>query len=215
MFELSQFSQLSQLPLFLLASLAVLLSPGPNVLYVIARSIHQGRKAGVVSVLGLETGTLLQVAAVALGISAIGMSSALTFDAVKYLGAAYLLYLGICKALERGALAESNAVTLASLRRVFGQGVLVSVLNPKTGLFFLAFLPQFVDPVRGNLALQTALLGLIFITLATTTDGGYALLAASLGQRLRRSKHFAIGQRYFAATMFIALGVSAALAERA
>jgi threonine/homoserine/homoserine lactone efflux protein len=189
----------TQLPLFLLASLAVLLSPGPNVLYVIARSIHQGRKAGVVSVLGLETGTLLQLAAVALGISAIGMSSALTFDAVKYLGAAYLLYLGICKALERGALAESNAVTLASLRR----------------LFFLAFLPQFVDPVRGNLALQTALLGLIFIALATTTDGGYALLAASLGQRLRRSKHFAIGQRCFAATMFIALGVSAALTERA
>jgi threonine/homoserine/homoserine lactone efflux protein len=205
----------TQLPLFLLASLAVLLSPGPNVLYVIARSINQGRKAGVVSVLGLEAGTLLQVAAVVLGISAIGMSSALTFDAIKYLGAAYLLYLGICKALERGALAESNVVTLPSLRRVFGQGVLVSVLNPKTGLFFLAFLPQFVDPVRGNLALQTALLGLAFVTLATTTDGGYALLAASLGQRLRRSKHFAIGQRCFAATMFMALGVSAALTERA
>jgi threonine/homoserine/homoserine lactone efflux protein len=207
--------ELSQLPLFLLASLAVLLSPGPNVLYVIARSINQGRRAGVVSVLGLETGTLLQVAAAALGISAIGMSSALIFDAVKYLGAAYLLYLGICRALERSALAESNAVTLASLRRVFGQGVLVSVLNPKTGLFFLAFLPQFVDPVRGNLALQTALLGLIFITLATTTDGSYALLAASLRQRLRHSKHFALGQRCFAATMFIALGVSAALTERA
>jgi threonine/homoserine/homoserine lactone efflux protein len=205
----------TQLPLFLLASLAVLLSPGPNVLYVIARSINHGRKAGMVSVLGLETGTLLQVAAVALGISAIGMSSALTFDAVKYLGAAYLLYLGICKALERGALADSNVATLASLRRVFGQGVLVSVLNPKTGLFFLAFLPQFVDPVRGNLALQTALLGLIFVTLATTTDGGYALLAATTGQRLRRSKHFAIGQRCFAATMFIVLGVSAALTERA
>ncbi len=205
----------TQLPLFLLASLAVLVSPGPNVLYVIARSINQGRKAGMVSVLGLETGTLLQVAAVALGISAIGMSSALTFDAVKYLGAAYLLYLGICKALERGALADSNVATLASLRRVFGQGVLVSVLNPKTGLFFLAFLPQFVDPVHGSLALQTALLGLIFITLATATDGGYALLAATTGQRLRRSKHFAIGQRCFAATMFIVLGVSAALTERA
>jgi threonine/homoserine/homoserine lactone efflux protein len=208
-------TQLSPWPLFLLASLAVLLSPGPNVLYVIARSIDQGRKAGVVSVLGLETGTLLQVAAAALGISAIGMSSALMFDVVKYLGAAYLLYLGICKALERGALAESKATTPASLRRVFGQGVLVGVVNPKTGLFFLAFLPQFVDPLRGNLALQTALLGLAFIALATTTDGSYALLAASLGQRLRRSKHFAIGQRCFAATMFIALGVSAALTERA
>ena len=204
----------TQLPVFLLASLAVPLSPGPNVLYVIARSIDQGRKAGVVSVLGLETGTLLQVAAAALGISAIGMTSALMFDAVKYLGAAYLLYLGIRKALERAALAESQVTTRASLRRMFGQGVLIGVLNPKTGLFFLAFLPQFVDPVRGNLALQTALLGLAFIALATTTDGGYALLASSLGQRLRRSKHFAIGQRCFAATMFMALGVSAALTEK-
>ena len=205
----------TQLPLFLLASLAVLLSPGPNVLYVIARSIDQGRKAGVVSVLGLETGTLLQVAAAALGISVIGMTSALMFDAIKYLGAAYLLYLGIRKALERGALAESSVTTRASLRRMFGQGVLIGVLNPKTGLFFLAFLPQFVDPARGHMALQTALLGLAFIALATTTDGSYALLASSLGQRLRRSKHFAIGQRCFAATMFIALGASAALTERA
>jgi threonine/homoserine/homoserine lactone efflux protein len=206
---------LSQLLLFLLASLAVLLSPGPNVLYVIARSMNQGRRAGVVSVLGLEMGTLLQVAGAALGISAIAMSSALAFGAIKYLGAAYLLYLGFRKALERGALAESNVTALASLRRVFGQGVLVGVLNPKTALFFLAFLPQFVDPARGNVALQTALLGLTFIALATTTDGGYALLAASLGQRLRRSKHFASGQRYFAATMFIVLGVSAALTEKA
>jgi threonine/homoserine/homoserine lactone efflux protein len=204
----------TQLPVFLLASLAVLLSPGPNVLYVIARSIDQGRKAGVVSVLGLETGTLLQVAAAVLGLSAIGMTSALMFDAVKYLGAAYLLYLGIRKALERGALAASSVTTPASLRRLFGQGVLIGVLNPKTGLFFLAFLPQFVDPAHGPLALQTALLGLAFIALATTTDGGYALLASSLGQKLRRSKHFAVGQRCFAATMFIALGVSTALTQK-
>ncbi len=204
----------AHLPLFLLASLAVLLSPGPNVLYVIARSIDQGRKAGVISVLGLETGTLLQVAAAALGISAIGMTSALMFDAIKYLGAAYLFYLGIRKALERGALAESSVTTRASLRRMFGQGVLIGVLNPKTGLFFLAFLPQFVDPARGHLALQTALLGLAFIALATTTDASYALLASSLGQRLRSSKQFAVGQRCFAAAMFIALGVSAALTER-
>jgi threonine/homoserine/homoserine lactone efflux protein len=205
----------TQLPLFLLASLAVLLSPGPNVLYVTTRSIEQGRKAGVISVLGLQTGTLLQLAAVALGISAIGVSSALPFDAVRYLGAAYLLYLGVGKALEQGALAESRVTTLASLRRIYAQGVLVSVANPKTGLFFLAFLPQFIEPLRGNLALQTAVLGMLFVALATATDGGYALLAASLGQRLRRSKHFAIGQRWFSASVLIALGVSAALAERA
>jgi threonine/homoserine/homoserine lactone efflux protein len=206
---------LSHLPLFVLASVAVLLMPGPNVLYVMARSMNQGRKAGMVAVLGLETGTLLQVTGAALGISAVALSCAPAFDAIKYVGAAYLLYLGTRKALERRAPAESNAAALASLHRVFGQAVLVGVLNPKTALFFLAFLPQFVEPARGSLAMQTELLGLIFIALATTTDGGYALLAASLRQRLRRSKHFATGQRYFTATMFIALSVGAALTERA
>ena len=205
MFDLSHF------PLFVLASLAVLLAPGPNVMYVIARSMNQGRKAGVASVLGLEMGTLLQVGAAALSISAIVLSSALAFDVIKYLGAAYLIYLGIRKSLERDTLGETTVNLSANLRRVFGQGVLVGVLNPKTALFFLAFFPQFVDPARGNVELQTLLLGLFFIGLATITDGGYALLASSFGRWLRRSTHFAKGQRYFAAFMFIALGVSAAL----
>ena len=207
MFDLSHF------PLFVLASLAVLLAPGPNVMYVIARSMNQGRKAGVASVLGLEMGTLLQVGAAALSISAIVLSSALAFDVIKYLGAAYLIYLGIRKSLERDKLGETTVNLSANLRRVFGQGVLVGVLNPKTALFFLAFFPQFVDPARGNVELQTWLLGLIFIALATITDGGYALLAGSFGRWLRSNKHFAKGQRYFAAIMFIGLGVSAALTE--
>ena len=202
---------LSNFPLFVVASLALLITPGPNVMYVIARSMNQGRKAGVVSVLGLEMGTLLQVGAAALSISAIVLSSALAFDVIKYLGAGYLIYLGICKSLERDTLGGTTVNHSANMRRVFGQGVLVGLLNPKTGLFFLAFLPQFVDSVRGNVALQTVLLGLIFIGLATITDGGYALLAGSFGRWLRRSTHFAKGQRYFAAFMFIALGVSAAL----
>lgn len=151
------------------------------------------------------------MAATALSISAIVLASTLAFDLIKYLGAAYLVCLGIRKALERDSPAESIVSAAASMRRIFTQGVLVGLLNPKTGLFFLAFLPQFVDSARGSVALQTSLLGLIFIGLATFTDGGYALLAGSLGQWLCRSKHFAKCQRYFAAIMFIGLGVSAAL----
>lgn len=203
----------SHLPLFVLASVAVLLIPGPDVLYVIARSMNQGCKAGLVSVLGVEMGTLAHVAAASLSISAIALSSASAFNAIKYLGAAYLVCLGIRTSLERGPLAESTVKTSTSLRRVFGQGVLVAMLNPKTALFFLAFFPQFVDSTRGNAAPQTLVLGLMFIGLATIADGGYALLAASFGQCLSRSKHFAKGQRYFAATMFIGLGVSAALTD--
>lgn len=201
----------AQFPVFVFASVALLLTPGTNVLYVIARSLNQGRRAGLVSVLGLETGTLVQVAATALSISAIVQTSTLAFDVIKYLGAAYLVWLGIRKALEGDSLAESLVNSAASLWRVFGQGVLVGLLNPKTGLFFLAFLPQFVDAARGSVALQTLLLGLIFIALATITDGGYALLAGSVGQRLCRSKRFAMGHRYFSALMFIGLGASAAL----
>jgi threonine/homoserine/homoserine lactone efflux protein len=201
---------LSNFPLFVVASLALLITPGPNVMYVVARSINQGRKAGVVSVLGLEMGTLLPVGAAALSISAIVLSSVWAFDVIKYLGAGYLVYLGIRKSLERD-MGETTVNRSANLRRVFGQGVWVGLLNPKTGLFFLAFLPQFVDSVRGNVALQTLLVGLVFIGLATITDGGYALLASSFGRWLRRSTHFAKGQRHFAAIMFIALGVSAAL----
>jgi threonine/homoserine/homoserine lactone efflux protein len=140
----------SHLPLFVLASVAVLLIPGPDVLYVIARSMNQGCKAGLVSVLGVEMGTLAHVAAASLSISAIALSSASAFNAIKYLGAAYLVCLGIRTSLERGPLAESTVKTSTSLRRVFGQGVLVAMLNPKTVLFFLAFFPQFVDSTRGK-----------------------------------------------------------------
>jgi threonine/homoserine/homoserine lactone efflux protein len=205
----------SHLPLFVLASLAVLLSPGPNVLYVIARSINQGRKAGLVSVLGVEMGTLTHVAAVSLSISALVLSSASAFNAIKYLGAAYLVYLGIRKGLQRSPPAQCSAQAPAGLRRVFCQGALVATLNPKTALFFLAFFPQFVDTTRADAALQTLLLGLTFIGMATISDGAYALLAARFGRWLHRSKHFAIGERCFAATMFVGLGVSAALTERA
>lgn len=202
----------SHLPLFVATSVAMLLAPGPAVVYVVARSMNQGRKVGVVSVLGLETGTLVHVAAASLGVSALLLSSALAFDVIKYLGAAYLVHLGVRKALERGPLADGDVSTSTSLRRVFAQGVLVEVLNPATALFFVAFLPQFVDPARGAVAHQTVLLGLIFVGMATLVEGGYALLAGSFGQGLRHSKRLAQGQRLVCAAALICLGVSTALA---
>jgi threonine/homoserine/homoserine lactone efflux protein len=201
----------SNLLLFVAASMPVLLAPGPAVLYIAARSMNQGRTVGLVSVLGLETGTLVQVAAVSLGVSALVLSSDFAFDLIRYLGAAYLFYLGIRKALERSPLAGSVGNASPDLCHVFGQGVLVELLNPSTALFFLAFLPQFVDPARGDVAQQTGALGLLFVALATVVDGGYALLAVRVGRRLHSSVRFAWGQRFLAATMFMGLGLSAAL----
>lgn len=203
--------EISRLVVFILASIGLLLIPGPAVLFIIARSMHQGRKAGVVSVLGLEVGSLMQVVAAAAGITAIVLSSALAFNIVKYLGAAYLIYMGIRKLRERDDITDVAQFQPASLPQLFFQGIMVNMLNPKTALFFLAFLPQFIDPAKGNVALQTAILGLIFVGLGTATDSGYALLAGTIGQWLRRSARLLKGQRYFAGTMFIGLGLSAAL----
>jgi len=202
----------AHLPMFVAASVAVLLAPGPAVLYVVARSLNQGRKAGVVSVLGLETGTLVHLAAASLGISALMLSSAFAFGAIKYLGAAYLVYVGVRKSLERDPVGENTGHRSEGLGRVFGQGMLVEVLNPGTALFFLAFLPQFVDPARGQVPLQTLLLGLVFIGLAMLIEGGYALLAGSFGHKLHNSRRLAQGQRFLAASLFVGLGVCAALA---
>jgi threonine/homoserine/homoserine lactone efflux protein len=201
------------LSLFLTASLVLLLTPGPAVLYVVTRSVDQGRKAGLISVLGIQTGTLFHVFAAALGLSAILVSSALAFDVVKYLGAAYLIYLGIKKLLTREELELSKPVERKSLRRIYSQGVVVNILNPKTALFFFAFLPQFVDPSKGNVPLQMALLGLMFTTMALMTDSSYALAAGTAGGWLRGNMRFLRFQRYFSGTIYIGLGLTAALAS--
>lgn len=201
----------SNLSLFFVASLLLLLTPGPAVLYILARSIHQGRKAGLISTLGLEVGTLCQIIAAALGISALIASSALAFNVVKYLGAAYLIYLGIRKLLIREELQEAAINENLNLKRVFWQGVLVNLLNPKTSLFFLAFLPQFIDPAQGNAIAQILFLGLLFVTMATISDGLYAMLGGTLGQWLRGNRPFLKTQRYFAGSVYIGLGVSTAL----
>lgn len=204
---------LVRLPLFVLASVVLLLTPGPAVLYIIARSVDQGRRAGLVSVCAIEVGNLTHVLAATLGLSALLLSSALAFTVVKYLGAAYLVYLGLRKLLAREAVGAAAGGGPQSLRRIFSQGVLVAALNPKTALFFVAFLPQFADPSRGAVAGQMLVLGCIFILLAVVSDSLYALLAGTVGKWLKTSRSALGAQRYVVGGVYIGLGVTAALAE--
>ncbi len=202
----------STLALFMGTTLVFLLMPGPAVFYIVARSIDQGRTAGFVSTLGLNTGSLVHVAAAAFGVSAVLMSSATAFNIVKYLGAGYLIYLGARRLLTREEEHTLQARPPQKLSRIFSQGVLVSILNPKTALFFFAFLPQFVDPARGSVTAQILLLGGIFVMMAFMSDSFYALLAGTLGQWLKGNLRFLRWQRYFMGSAYIALGLSAALA---
>lgn len=201
----------STLMVFVLAAFALLVSPGPAVLYIVARSIDQGRLAGIVSVLGVGLGSLVHVVAAALGLSALLVSSALAFQVVKYLGAAYLIYLGLHTLLSKEAPAQLHLSPQRGLRRIFSQGVLVNLLNPKTALFFFAFLPQFVVPGQAA-AGQIVLLGLIFVLMGICTDGLYAVLAGMIGQWLRGSRGFRRAQRYFAGGIYLALGMTTAMA---
>ena len=201
----------SQLYFFMLAALALLLVPGPAVLYITARSANQGRMAGLVSVLAIETANLIQAIAAALGLSAILLSSALAFDIVKYLGAAYLIYLGIRKLMTSESQTEEEQFKRESLSKIYWQGFVINILNPKTALFFFAFLPQFINPDAGNTTGQSLLLGFIFVGLAFVTDSLYALVASSLAEKLAGNKHFQKGQNYFAGFVYIGLGITTAL----
>jgi threonine/homoserine/homoserine lactone efflux protein len=193
-------------------ALGLLVVPGPAVLYIVTRSIDQGRTAGFVSVAGIHLGSLVHVAAAAFGLSAILASSAVAFSMVKYAGAAYLIVLGVRKLLARDEdEAPLEAGRRRSLRRVFVQGAVVNVLNPKTALFFLAFLPQFVDVERGAAWLQMVVLGLTFVALGICSDGTYALVASRAGGWLRSSARFRRGQRYVSGGIYLSLGAAAAL----
>jgi threonine/homoserine/homoserine lactone efflux protein len=195
--------------LFSLAALGLLLIPGPAVLYVVVQSAEQGRLAGLASVAGLHLGTLVHTAAAALGLSALVVSSAAAFSVVKYAGAAYLVYLGIRRFLAREPAPEVPGRS-EPLGRLFRQGVVVNVLNPKTAVFFLAFLPQFVDP-DGTIWTQVIVFGLAFVALGLITDSGYAVVAGSLGPWLRRRRR---PMRYASGTVFVGLGAATALAKR-
>jgi threonine/homoserine/homoserine lactone efflux protein len=197
--------------LFVVAALALLLVPGPAVLYVVARSIHEGRRAGLASVVGIHVGTLVHIAAATLGLSALIASSAVAFTAVKVAGAVYLIGLGLWTLLSRRAETEVPLGGERNLRRAFAQGIVVNVLNPKTALFFLAFLPQFVDPNAPHPAVQIAFLGLLFALLGLVTDSTWALVAGTAGGVLRRSQRFVSVQRYVTGTVYIGLGVATAL----
>ena len=201
----------ASLGVFALASLALLVVPGPSVLYIVTRSISQGRMAGLASVLGVHVGTTFHIAAAALGLSALLMRSIVAFNIVKYAGAAYLIYLGIRRLLDDESLVQEGPVKERSLSRIFRQGIVVNLLNPKTALFFLAFLPQFVDVEEGSVALQMLVLGSLFIVLGLISDGTYALLSSLLGDRLRTSKSFARRERLFSGGVYLGLGVTAAL----
>lgn len=204
---------LPNLPVFLFAALILLLTPGPAVLYIVARSLDQGRWAGFVSVLSIEVGNFVHVLAATLGLSAILVSSALAFSVVKYLGAAYLIYLGLRRLLTREEAHPPTTFQRQSLRRIFRQGVLVAILNPRTALFFFAFLPQFVYPSRGSVTLQLLTLGCLFVLMAIFTDGLYALLASTAGQWLKGRRSFLRVERYVVGSVYIGLGVTAALAD--
>lgn len=204
----------SAVPLFVLASLGMAVVPGPAVLYIVARGMDQGRFAGMVSALGIAVGGMVHVVASAFGLAALLAASAEAFTVVKLAGAAYLIWLGIHKLfLEKatGAAEQAAVVEPQPLARVFAQGVVVNVLNPKTALFFLAFLPQFADPARGAFALQIVLLGVIHNVVALTSDTAYALLAGTFGAWLRRHRGFLRSQRYVSGSIYLALGVVTAV----
>jgi threonine/homoserine/homoserine lactone efflux protein len=201
----------STLYLFITAVLLLVFIPGPNTLYIIARSIQQGRKAGIVSSLGVQLGTMFHIAAAAFGLSALLLSSALAFNIVKYVGAAYLLYLGVKTFLTREKIETATDVQRATLSHIFYQGMVVNLLNPKTALFFFAFLPQFVDATRGAVAMQIILLGMILAFLGGLSDITYALVAGSISNWLRGNEKFVRGQRYFAGIVYIGLGAATAL----
>jgi len=197
------------LALFCAAALALLVVPGPAVLYVVTQSVDHGRRAGLVSVLGVSTGGLVHVAAAALGLSSLLLSSATAFEVVNYAGAAYLVFLGVRRLLDKGGDTGTAGVERSS-RDLFRRGVLVQILNPKTALFFFALLPQFVDTDGAPVALQLLLLGGVFLVLALVSDGAYAFAAGTLAERLRGSRAFEGVQRWLSGTVLVGLGALAA-----
>jgi threonine/homoserine/homoserine lactone efflux protein len=186
--------------------------PGPAVIYLVTRSLDQGRRAGVVSMLGVETGTFAYALAAAAGLTGLIAASETGFTIVKYAGAGYLIYLGVRKLLERGEATESPS---SGQSRLFVRGLFVQLLNPKIAIFFVAFLPQFVSPARGSLAFQTLILGTIFTLLALLSDGAYVVLAGAVGGWLRTARRARGALEKLSGGVYIGLGVAAAVSGSA
>ncbi|QBD75357.1 LysE family translocator [Ktedonosporobacter rubrisoli] len=196
--------------LFMLAAAGLLAIPGPAVLFAMTRSVDMGRRAGTVSSLGIATADLIHTTAAALGLSALLLTSALAFTVVKYLGAAYLVYLGVRTLLKRDELHQKGSAEPQPLARMFVQGMGVELLNPKTALFFLAFLPQFVDPTRGAVVMQFLIFGCIYAVLGFCSLTLYGFVAGTLATLLKSSIRFQRIQRYVTGSIYIALGLTAA-----
>ncbi|MFL5923472.1 MAG: LysE family translocator [Gaiellaceae bacterium] len=201
----------SRLALFVGAALLLLVVPGPSVLYIVTQSVSHGRRAGIASVAGITTGTLVHIAAATVGLSALLASSAVAFDVVKYLGAAYLIVVGLRRLAGWEREAPDGSRASRDLGRLYRQGIVVNTLNPKTALFFLAFLPQFVDPDRGGVWSQALVLGLVFVGLGLVSDSLYAVAAGTVGGLLRRRRR---ALRYGSGVVFVGLGAVAAFAKR-
>ena len=202
-----------ELGLFIVASALLAVAPGPDVIYVLTRGISQGRKAGLAAAAGFATGCIFHTLLAALGIAALIRSSELAFDAVRYAGAAYLIWIGIQALRYRSAFSIEGASDAKALAAIYKQSVIGNILNPKVTLFFLAFLPQFVNSEAGGIAWQMALLGLVFMIITMIVFGAVAIFAAMIGDWVRRKP--AIGERLniFAGITFIALGIRVALPD--
>jgi threonine/homoserine/homoserine lactone efflux protein len=201
----------ARLPLFVAASLALTLTPGPAVLFIVARSLGQGRRSGLLSVAGIGLGNAVHAVATALGLAALLASSPLAFSVVRWLGAGYLVLLGARKLLGDGPAALAPDAGAPAGRAVVRQAFTVAVLNPKTALFFLAFLPQFADPRAGALPAQILLLGAIFVGVAVATDTIYAFVAGGVGAWLGRHPGFGRAERWVSGIVYVGLGVAAEL----
>jgi threonine/homoserine/homoserine lactone efflux protein len=206
---------LTALELFAIAAFALIIVPGPAVLYIVSQSVGHGRRGGLAAVAGVEVGAFMHVAGAALGVSAIIASSATAFSVLKYAGGAYLVVLGIKRLRERDGVTAQGAAPARPHASIFRQGMLVNALNPKTALFFLAFLPQFVDPDRGHIALQATVLGLIFVAIATCCDAVWAIGAGRLAGVLHASERARRIERWASGGILIGLGVLATLAHPA
>ena len=198
---------------FAIASLALLVIPGPAVLYVINRSISDGRSTALAALAGLEIGNFMHVIAATVGLSAVIAASATAFGVVKWIGAGYLIYIGL-RTLSRKPASFSQEQKSLSRRKSFTQGIVVNTFNPKVALFFLSFLPQFIDTEKGSTALQSLILGSLFVAIGMCTDGLYAFLASALRSTLLRGKSLPFVQRYVAGSVFVLLGVIAASTKR-
>lgn len=205
---------LNSLLVFITAGLLLNLTPGPDVLYIVGRSVSQGRAAGLVSALGISTGCLAHIVAATCGLSALMLTLPLAYDVVRYAGAAYLVWLGVKALRSKSEAMQVRAMECTSLATIFRQGVITNVLNPKVALFFLAFLPQFADPTRGPIWPQILLLGVIFTVNGTLVCFGYVLVAAKLGDWLKSRYDVSTWLNRLTGGLFLALGLRLALLER-